>query len=140
MCHDQPTDTDPRENNHDETTALTLETISPNDRWLGALCYFSVFVLLPIFAVREKSAFLAAHCRQGLTLLFIEFIAVTLLRIVDASLGLIPILGLLITVVLHLAVWLVCLVLAVLGIVKAISGEDYRLPLVDEYADRIPIK
>lgn len=124
----------------DTSTAPETELPTSNDRWLGALCYFSIFVLVPIFAVRDKSTFLAGHCRQGLLLLFIEFVLYQFLKIVDASIGLIPILGLLITVVLHLAVWLTCLVLSVLGVIKALSGEEYRLPLVDHYADRIPIK
>ncbi len=121
-------------------TETALQEPTSNDRWLGALCYCSFFVLVPVFGVRDKSGFLVGHCRQGLALLFVEIICHLGLKIVDVSIGLIPILGLLITVVLHLVVWLGCLILSVLGVVKALSGEPYRLPVIDDFADGIPIK
>jgi len=116
-----------------------MSDTSINDRWLGALCYVGVLVLVPILAVREKTPFLAAHCRQGFALFFAEIVLYVLLNIFDATLGRLPLIGLLLTIVLHLAAMLAALALSVIGFVKALSGEACRLPLIDDYADRVPI-
>ncbi|MBU0743338.1 hypothetical protein KKG45_08660 [bacterium] len=110
-----------------------------NDRWLGAVCYLSFFVFVPILAVKEKGAFLAGHCRQGFALFFAEVVLYVVLNIIDATLGRLPLIGLLLTIVLHLVAMIVCLTLSVIGFVKALSGEVCRLPIIDEFADRVPI-
>ncbi len=109
-----------------------------NDRWLGACCYLSFLVFAPILA-RPHSEFLARHCRQGFALFFIEVVLFLFLAVVDRTVGQIPILGLLVSILLHLAFFLVCLMLSVIGFVKALSGEQWRIPFVDELADRVPI-
>ena len=43
------------------------------DRWLGAMCYLSILVLVPLFS-KPKSDFLARHSRQGFALLFFEVV------------------------------------------------------------------
>ena len=117
---------------------MTETTI--NDRWLGAVCYLSVFVFVPILTVKEKSDFLAAHCRQGFALFFAEVVVWIFLLIFDATLGRLPVLGLLLAIVLHLAALLACLALSVIGFIKALSGEECRLPILEDFADRVPIR
>lgn len=112
--------------------------VSIRDRWLGATCYLSIFVLIPIFAA-EKSAFLKRHCRQGFVLLFGEVVAWLLLWAIESSIGRIPVIGFLISILLFLAVALFFLAISVLGFMKALSGESWRLPMLDEFADRVPI-
>ena len=111
-----------------------------NDRWLGAVCYVGFFVFIPILATREKSDFLAAHCRQGFALFFAEIVLYIVLNIFDNTLGRLPLIGLLLTIVLHLAAMIACLALSVIGFIKALSGEECHLPVIDEFADRVPIK
>lgn len=110
-----------------------------NDRWLASLCYLSVIVLVPIVFVKDKSDFLARHCRQGFALFFAEVVALLILAVLDATVGHIPVLGLLISIILHLAVSLAALAVSVLGFVRAISGETWHIPFIDEIADRIPV-
>ncbi len=117
-----------------------MPEITVNDRWLGAMCYIGALVVVPILAVKEKSDFLAAHCRQGFALFFAEIVIYVFLHMFDATLGRLPLVGLLLTIVLHLAAMVACLTLAVIGFIKALSGETCRLPVVDELADRVPIK
>jgi uncharacterized membrane protein len=112
--------------------------ISIRDRWLGAVCYLTILVFIPIF-VKNKSEFLARHCRQGFILLFAEVVLLLLLAAIEATIGRIPILGLLISIILHLVFFIVFLTLSVLGFIKALSGEDWRLPVLDEFADKVPI-
>ncbi|MFO7652433.1 MAG: hypothetical protein R6X25_01280 [Candidatus Krumholzibacteriia bacterium] len=109
------------------------------DRWLAALCYAGFLVLIPIF-FSDKSRFLARHCRQGFALFFAEVVAWILLATIESTIGRIPILGFLISILLVLAVTVVFLAISVLGFVKALAGEDWRVPFLDELADRVPIQ
>jgi uncharacterized membrane protein len=109
------------------------------DRWLGALCYVSFLVFVPLLSPR-KSPFLARHCRQGFALLFVEVIGFLVILIIDSSIGRIPILGFLVAVLLRLILFLAFLVLSAMGFAKALFGEDWPLPFLEEWADRIPIQ
>lgn len=112
--------------------------ISIRDRWLGALCYLSVLVFVPMLST-TKTGFLARHCRQGFALLFLEVVGVFFIWIIDTTLGRLPLLGFLIVIALRLVFFLFVLSMSVLGFTKAIFGETWRLPYLDELADKIPI-
>lgn len=108
------------------------------DRWLGATCYLSVLVVIPI-AMRRRSEFLAEHCRQGFTLVFAEVVLGLLVLAFETALGRIPVLGLLLSIVLTLAYWLLFITISTLGFVKALSGEPFTVPGLDDIAARVPI-
>ena len=108
------------------------------DRWLGAICYLPFLVFIPIFT-RNKSAFLARHCRQGFALFFVEIVGFFFLRIIEATLGMIPLLGFIIVILLNLAFFLLFLGLIIMGFVRAMFGDQWRIPYLDELADRVPI-
>jgi uncharacterized membrane protein len=112
--------------------------ISVRDRWLGALCYLSVLVFIPMLS-NPKSAWLAQHCRQGFTLFFCEVVGVFFIWIIDVSLGKLPLLGFLLVIALRLVFFLLVLCLSVLGFTKAIFGESWRLPYLDDFAEKMPI-
>jgi uncharacterized membrane protein len=109
------------------------------DRWLAAICYLSILVLIPIFA-SNKSPFLARHCRQGFVLFFCEVVAWLLLQAIEGSVGRIPVLGFLVSILLYLAAALSFLAISVLGFMKALAGDSWRLPFLDDFSDRVPIK
>ncbi len=108
------------------------------DRWLGAICYLSLLVLVPIL-MRERSEFLARHCRQGFALLFAEVVVGLLVWVLESAFHLVPVLGVLVSLVLHLAYWLLFIGLSVLGFVKALSGEDFDVPGLEDLARRVPV-
>lgn len=112
--------------------------ITARDRWLAAVCYLSFLVFVPIFS-RHKSPFLTRHCRQGFALFFVEIAAFIFLKIIEGTIGMIPWLGFLIVMILNLAFFLVFLGLTIMGFVKAMFGEDWKIPYLDELADRVPI-
>ena len=112
--------------------------IDVRQRWLGAICYLSVFVF-PAILAKGRTPFLARHCRQGFALLFAELVGVAFIFIIDASLGRLPILGFLLVILLRLVFLLAVLSLSVLGFTKALFGEDWRIPYLDELADRVPV-
>jgi uncharacterized membrane protein len=118
---------------NDQNDHLTIR-----ERWLGSLCYLSFLVLIPIFA-RDKSDFLARHCRQGFALLFAEVVGMSFIWIIDVSLGRLPLLGFVLVIALRLVFFLVVLVVSVLGFTKALFGEEWRIPYLDELADRVPV-
>lgn len=117
-----------------------MPTPSSRDRWFACLCYLSAAVLLPIVLARPKSAFLARHCRQGFALFFAEVVALVALGVLDATVGVIPVLGFLVSLLLHLAVVLTALALSVLGFVKALAGEEWSIPYLDEIAAKVPVE
>ena len=110
-----------------------------NTRWTAAVCYLSVLVLIPIFFVKTKDDFLARHCRQGFALLFLQVFALILMAVIDETIGIIPILGMLISFLLHLCLTLIFLGLSAIGFIKALSGESWRVHIVDNIADRVPV-
>ena len=91
---------------------------------MGILAYLSWLVLIPLFAAKG-SKFARFHCNQGVLLAILE-IAVWILF---AFLTRIPYLGWLF-LALELLINLVCLVLAVLGIVNAANGKAKELPVI----------
>jgi uncharacterized membrane protein len=107
-------------------------------RWLSALGYIGPLCLLPMLA-SPKNDFLRAHARRGFLLFLMEVVVLVFLLIVDNTLGRIPLLGFLLVILLQFASFVVFLVLSLLGFVKALAGEDFRLPVLDEYAERVPV-
>ena len=117
----------------------STNSISARDRWLGAACYVSFFVIVSMLA-KNRSRFLARHCRQGFALLFAEIVGVAFIMIIDASLGQLPVLGFILVIALRLVFFLAVLSVSVLGFTKAMFGEEWRIPYLDELADRVPVE
>jgi uncharacterized membrane protein len=117
-----------------------MQVISTNDRWLSSVCYMCFLVLIPIFLIKDKSTFLIRHCQQGFALLMLEIVLWLVLSIIDSTIGAIPLLGLLISFVLHFAGLLIILALSVIGFVKGLSGESWTIPFIDDIADKVPVK
>ncbi|MCX6739693.1 MAG: DUF4870 domain-containing protein [Candidatus Parcubacteria bacterium] len=93
---------------------------------LAAIGYISILFILPLI-LKPKSDFCKFHGKQGLILFIAEMIT--------WALNFIPIIG-------H-ALWAVgtvaTLILAILGIIKALNGEYWEMPYVAEYAKKINI-
>lgn len=113
--------------------------VPTRDRWLSAISYLSILVFIPMFS-SNKSPFLARHCRQGFALFLVEVAAFLFLRIIEATIGMIPVLGFLIVLILNLVFFLVFLGLTIMGFVRAMFGDEWRIPYLDELADRVPIE
>lgn len=113
--------------------------VSTRDRWLAALAYVTILVLVPLLSP-NKSAFLARHTRQGFALFFAEIVGLVFLWIIDTTIGRVPVLGFLLLILLKLILFLAFFATAVLGFMKAIFGQEWRIPYLDEFADRIPVE
>jgi len=92
------------------------------NRYLAALSYIWILCLVPLFLKRD-SKFAQFHAKQGLVL----FIA----NVAGSLVFWIPVVG-----------WLLglgILILAVLGIVKALSGQWWEMPYLGKYAKKLNI-
>ena len=113
--------------------------VTARERWLSAICYVPLLVFVAIFA-GGRTPFLARHCRQGFALLLAEVVGVVFIVIIDVTLGRVPLIGFILVILLRLVFFLSVLVISVLGFVKAMFGEAWRVPYLDELADRVPVE
>jgi uncharacterized membrane protein len=122
----------------DRPAAPPADETTVRDRWLSALCYVPLLVLLTMLS-GERSAFLSRHARQGFALLLVEVVGVAFILIIDASLGQLPFIGFLLVILLRLVFFLGVLIISVLGFTRALFGEMWQIPHLDELAERVPI-
>jgi uncharacterized membrane protein len=104
------------------------ETVREQDKIQLVLCYLSILCLIPLLTVKD-SRFVKFHAKQGLVLVGAGFglsVAVTILSM------LVPFLG-----ILSCLIGPALLVVMILGIVKALKGEWWRIPGVADLADKI---
>lgn len=89
-----------------------------NEKLMGALAYAGVLFVIPLFAPGKKSPSVQFHVRQGIVLFVIE-----------AVLAAIPFFG-----------WMliaVPIVASIYGLLQALSGRQWELPVVGKYAKKI---
>ena len=92
----------------------------------GLLCYVLVWVTGFVFLLLEqKNAFVRFHALQSL----VTFLA---LFVISAVIGVIPVLGILVGLVL----WPLGVVLWVILMVKAYKGERYKLPVIGDFVEQ----
>jgi len=96
------------------------------NKLLAAVGYLGILCLIPLLA-KKDSAYCQFHGKQGL-IIFIAWLVLGVCNIV-------PILGQL--------VWalgsVVLAVLIILGIVHALNGEEWELPVLGKYAKQIKL-
>jgi len=112
----------------DTTSEYTQEDITKN-KGMGVLAYFSLLVLIPIFAAKD-SKFARFHANQGL-LLLIGSIAISLINEIIGIFN-IWILGTVLSIAFGL-IDLLIFVLMIIGIVNAAQGKAKELPIVGKF-------
>ncbi len=122
----------------DEVQDAPLDDVS---RWLAAASYLFIVCFFVLYEVKahRRHDFVRFHARQGFALCFVEITLIVLSFILDATLGTIPVLGAIIMILFKLAAGLLAVGLSVWGFVEALSGERWELPVLGEYAKRVPI-
>ncbi|XOU94062.1 MAG: DUF4870 domain-containing protein [Candidatus Kerfeldbacteria bacterium] len=85
---------------------------------MAALSYIWIISIVMLI-IKKDDKFVNFHAKQGVILFIASFI------------GVIPIIG--------WALWLVIIVLEIIGFIKALSGEKYRIPVVGDLAEKINI-
>jgi uncharacterized membrane protein/RNA polymerase subunit RPABC4/transcription elongation factor Spt4 len=95
------------------------------------LSYLSILSLIPLLTQKDNK-FIQFHARQGFAL-FIIAVAIFVCVIV---LSFIPFIGWIFSMLsffLHLGIF----VLSIIGIIKAVQGEEWRIPVVADLAEKI---
>ncbi len=105
------------------------ETVRDQDKIMIILSYFGILALIPLLTVKD-SEYVKWHAKNGLVLGLGGVLAITVLSVL---VGWIPVLGQLIVVV----AWLGILALHILGIVKGLEGQRWRIPVVSDLAEKL---
>jgi uncharacterized membrane protein len=99
------------------------EPVREQDKIMLVLAYFGCLTLIPLLTVKD-SDYVKFHAKQGLALL--------LLSVANSLLQFVPFIRYL-GCFTSLAIFIV----SILGMVKALAGERWRIPVVSDIADKI---
>ena len=102
------------------------DTVRDQDKIQIVLAYLSCLCLIPLLTVKD-SEYVKWHAKQGLVLM-IAGILVNLLHVI-------PIVGNLLACVASLAIF-VCMIM---GIVKGLGGQRWRIPVIADLSEKFNI-
>ena len=106
-----------------ENTPKTAEQKDAEDnKSVAVLSYVWILFLVPLLA-KKDSKFCQFHAKQGLVLFIVELVASLFLWI--------PLIGQLLGLVL--------IIVAIIGILKVLSGEMYKIPYIYDWSEKIKI-
>jgi len=115
-----------------EVTAAEVE----EGKTLAAVGYLGILFLVPLLAKKENK-FCQFHGKQGAVLFGLEVIAFVVVLILVLILNIIPCAGAVIGTILWLA-YVVCAVgLSVWGLVMAVKGEYWKMPVIAPLAEKL---
>lgn len=103
-------------------------------RVLAVIGYLWILFLLPLLLQRQNR-FAQFHGRQGLILFVFWFLIWVVFFLI---LGHIPFVGRVFHIIGYLS-YLAYAILAVIGLIKAASGECWRIPVLGAYAEQIKL-
>jgi uncharacterized membrane protein len=110
---------------------------SDRSRWIAAAGYIGVVCLFSL-TKSKGDAFIRAHASQGVLLFIAECATLMLAVILGSTVGKIGIVGLIVVGLFDLLAGFTALVLSTVGFIKALFGEDWRMPFLGEYRHRVP--
>ena len=112
----------------EENVVFQPEDVEQN-KVFGILAYLGLLVLVPIFAAKD-SPYARFHANQGLVLLIFNIAANVVINIFRFALFITPFVAATLSTLLSAAVGILGLVLTILGIINACSGEAKKLPVI----------
>lgn len=118
-----PTLKTPPSEDPNKTTAVDPKDVEEN-KVIAAIGYIWILCLVPLL-LKKDSKFAQFHGKQGLVLFIAE--------VIISFIWVVPVLGWLAGFV----GWIITLILAILGIVNALSGKYWRMPILGEYAEKL---
>lgn len=113
---------DQQQQQQQQLQSVGAEQVREQDKIHLVLSYLGILGLIPLLTVKD-SEFVKYHAKQGVALGVIVFV-------VSLVMNFIPVLGQILSCVLFLG-WIV---VAVLGITKALKGERWAIPVVSDLA------
>ena len=115
--------------------------ISDSSRWLAALAYAFVLAVFVVYEAKRRppDEYVRFHARQGFVLFFAEFALLVVSMILGHTIGHVDYLGAVIMITWNLVTGLLAVGVSVMGFMYALSGERWRVPLLGDYANRVPL-
>jgi uncharacterized membrane protein len=102
-------------------------------KMFAAVGYLGILFLIPLLAAKDNK-FAQYHAKQGMVL----FIAFIICAIIASILFIIPVIGwFLLGPIAWLIVFIGGVVLAVMGIVKSLQGEYWKMPVLGGWAEQL---
>jgi len=105
-----------------DTGVYTKEDIE-NNKFIAALSYFGLLVLIPLLAKRD-SPYCQFHAKQGLVLL-IGWVLLSFISVIPILGWIVGILGV-----------IFLFVLFIMGLVNSLGGEAKELPVIGQFGDK----
>ena len=103
---------------------------------LAAIGYLGILFLVPLLAKNENK-FCQFHGKQGAVLFGMEIIGFIVILVLSLILNIIPCAGAIISTILWLA-YVVCAVgLSIWGLVMAMKGEYWKMPVIAPLAEKL---
>ena len=122
---------------NNDTVEIVVEQPTDRSRWISTLSYLAFLCFFSLWKSKHDD-YVRYHARQGFLLLLAECVAVVTIIVLELTIGRVRFIGFVIVLILQLVTGLGALTLSVLGFVKALFGEYWHMPLIGEYADRVP--
>jgi uncharacterized membrane protein len=107
----------------------------------AAIGYISILFLVPLLAAKNN-AFAQFHAKQSMVSTTGFVVAFVILWIMWFMLAFIPVVGWAMCLIIYFVVMALCivwLVFAIMGFVKALQGEYWRMPVVADLVERINV-
>lgn len=112
----------------EENIVFSTEDVEQNKAF-GILAYFGILVLVPIFGAND-SPYARFHANQGLVYFIVTIAAYFAKGILNIVFRFIPLFGSLFSALLSLCIGIFCLIMTIIGIINACSGEAKKLPII----------
>ena len=122
---------------NNDTEEIVVEQPSDRSRWVAAVSYLAFLCFFALWKSKHDE-YVRDHARQGFLLLLAECVAIVTIIVLELTIGRVRFIGFMVVLILQLFTGLGALTLSIVGFVKALFGEYWHMPLIGEYADRVP--
>jgi uncharacterized membrane protein len=110
---------------------------SDSSRWIAAIGYVAFVCFFSLWHAR-RDPFIRAHASQAVLLFIAECSALAAAVILGSTIGRIKVAGFIVIGIFYLVTSLAALILSLAGFLKALFGEDWRMPFLGEYREKVP--
>lgn len=112
----------------EENIVFNTEDVQQN-KVFGILAYLGILFLVPLLAAKD-SQYARFHTNQGIVLFITDVILGIVMGIISAIFAFIPFVGWIVASLINTVIGIFILVLLIIGIVNACSGEPKKLPII----------
>lgn len=116
-------------------------TLSDASRWLAACSYAFVLAIFVLYETKRRppDPYVRFHARQGFVLFFVEFVLLVVTTLLRHTVGKFDVSGAVIMVTWELIFGLLAVGVSVMGFMYGLSGEFWRMPVLGQHANRVPL-